>query len=44
MYETDLNTPGTPSPQPAGPRIDLMPNELVCSASHRVRARHRDGN
>jgi hypothetical protein len=43
MYETDLETPGTPNPRPAGARIELAQDELVCSAAHRVRARHRSG-
>jgi predicted phage baseplate assembly protein len=41
MYDTDPRTPGKPSPRPAGSRIKLAPNELLCSGIHRVRARRR---
>jgi Baseplate J-like protein len=40
MYETDLETPKTPEAQPEGARVVLAPNELLCSAIHRVRTRH----
>jgi predicted phage baseplate assembly protein len=42
IYETDPHTPDTPQPQPVRARLPLAPNELLCSASHRVRARHGD--
>jgi predicted phage baseplate assembly protein len=42
IYETDLHTPESPDPHPAGARLAIAPNELLCSASHRIRARHRD--
>lgn len=41
MYETDPRRPGVPDPQPAGPRIGVDSNELLCSGTHRVRARRR---
>jgi hypothetical protein len=44
LYETAMDTPGTPNPTPAGARIDLREHELACSAMHRVRARHRNGH
>jgi predicted phage baseplate assembly protein len=42
MYETDLRSPDAPAPQPVGARLAIAPNELLCSATHRVRARHDD--
>jgi predicted phage baseplate assembly protein len=42
MYETNPATPGQPEPEPVGSRFVLEPHELLCSATHRVRARHPD--
>jgi predicted phage baseplate assembly protein len=42
MYETDPATPDKPLPRQAGPRIELAPEEVVCSGMHRVRAERRD--
>jgi hypothetical protein len=41
MYENDPATPGNPDPRPAGPRIELGPEEVACSGTHRVRAERR---
>jgi hypothetical protein len=40
MYGPRPDKPSVPSPHPAGPRIELAPNELLCSGTHRVRAVH----
>ena len=40
MYATELRTPDAPAAQPTPTRLTLAPNELLCSAIHRVRARH----
>jgi predicted phage baseplate assembly protein len=42
MYETDPRTPDKPNPEPVGARLVLAPDELLCSATHRVRARRPD--
>jgi predicted phage baseplate assembly protein len=44
MYETDLRNPDKPDPhaQPVEPELRIGPDELLCSAKHRIRASHTD--
>ena len=38
MYRTDMGQPEKPDPTAAGEQITIGPNEVLCSAHHRVRA------